>query len=195
MGNSPQEIKGDIMSTPFIGEIKLWAFNWAPVDWAICDGSSLSINEHQALFSLIGTAFGGNGRTTFNLPDLRGRTAIGFGTSTYDGISYLLGAMGGLERVTLSEANMPEHTHDVRAQDADGTAPFPVDPTKNYYFSDNFEASSGNLYNANVSNPPIALSPNSLPTVAGSSHSHNNMQPSLVMNYCISLKGDYPSRN
>src|SRR5208337_1330025 len=113
------------MATPFVGEIRIFAGNFAPVNWAFCDGSTLSISQNATLFNLIGTTYGGNGQTTYNLPDLRGRVAIHQGTGA--GLSpYVLGQAGGVESVPLTNQQLPGHTHVVQCNETAGDTRSPV---------------------------------------------------------------------
>lgn len=178
------------MAEPYLGEIKLWAFNWAPKDWAICDGRLLSINQNQALYSLLGTTYGGDGRTNFALPDLRGRIAVGWDYGATG--QYNLGARYGFEDITLSTAQMPAHNHGIRVNATEGDRSFPDDDQD--YFSNNAADKTDFRY-ASPNNNITTLSPETMPTSAGGGLSHTNIQPSIVGNYCISLKGVFPSRN
>jgi microcystin-dependent protein len=170
---------------PFVGEIDLVAFNFAPQGWAICQGQIVPINQNTALFSLLGTTYGGNGTTNFALPDLRGRRIISAGQGP--GLNnYNLGDTGGEETVTLTVAQMPSHTHQVNANTAVGTA---LGPGGNVWASQ----TSTSLY----SNSPTAtanLAPQAI-GVSGGSQSHENMPPYLVLNYIIAMEGIFPSRN
>lgn len=171
---------------PFIGQIMLFGFNFTPYGWAICDGRLLPISENEALFALIGTTYGGDGMTTFGLPDLRGRIPIcmgwGAGLSSYD-----LGEMGGTEQVTLVLPQAPAHSHmlEVAANPSSSTqVPGP---------SAVFAASKGpNLY-GQAGSPASTLG--ACIDAAGGSQPHENMMPTLVANYCIALQGIFPSRN
>ncbi len=182
------------MSEPFIGEIKMWAFNWAPQDWALCNGASLQIQQNQALYAVIGTQFGGDAKTTFNIPDLRGRTPIGIGISSQDpGTNYTQGTQVGVEAVTLSNTNVPSHTHNVVAYDQNGTALTPGGS----HFATVVPQTTGtfNVYlpaSGTVPNPQ-ALSATAVSTTGGAAH--NNMQPFTVVNFCICTSGLFPSRN
>jgi len=184
---------------PFIGEIKICAFNFAPAGWALCDGSTLQVQQNQALFSLLYTQYGGNGTTTFALPDLRGRTAVHRSGAT----GFVQGNKGGVEDVQLTAATMPLHTHTLQVSTAPATA-FNVGST-----SSNLLAQSA-LHNA--SNPSITGPGNDLYVSAtpatnltpleasacssvGTGVAHDNMQPSLVLNYMICTSGIYPSRS
>lgn len=166
------------MADPFIGEIRLMSFNFAPREWAQCNGQLLQIGQNQALFSLLGTTFGGNGQTTFALPDLRGRVPI------HAGASHTLGERAGEQAHTLSVAELPQHQHAAQATSATGDTP--VAPT-------NLLADSpSQLYAAPGAMTP--LQPTSVSTVGGS-QAHLNMQPFLTLNFCIALNGIFPSRN
>lgn len=167
------------MSEPFLGEIKICSFDFPPKGWAFCDGQLLPINQNQALFSLMGTMYGGNGQTTFALPDLRGRAPI------HRGPGFVQGQAGGVTAVTLSAAEMPTHVHGARASTTDGDTPVGAN---------NVLAASGT---ASVYGPATALTtlhPSSV-TPVGGGQAHGNMQPSLVLNFCVSLQGIFPSRN
>ncbi len=171
------------MSEPFIGQVVLFAGNFAPRGWALCQGQLLSISQNTALFSILGTTYGGNGQTTFALPDLRGRVPVGQGPGP--GLpATSLGQVGGEAAVTLLSAQMPVHTHamNVTTNDADSKNPsgrFLAGTASPVYAS----ATSGATLNAN------ALSS------VGGGQAHNNMQPYLGLNYIIALQGVFPSRN
>ena len=169
-------------SDPFIGTIRYFAFNFAPRGWAHCDGQLMSVSQNDALFSLFGTTYGGDGRSTTALPNMQGRAPMhpGRGPGLTD---RRLGEGGGTETVTLSEAQMPQHTHTLRATDEDGNR---QDPTGNAF------ARGTPMYLP----PPQTLGAmsNALPD-AGGSQPHNNLQPFLAMNFIIALVGLYPSRS
>ncbi|MGD2115232.1 MAG: tail fiber protein [Acidobacteriota bacterium] len=173
------------MSEPFVAEIRIFAGNFAPRGWAFCNGQLLPIAQNTALFSLIGTTYGGDGRTTTALPNLEGRAPMqpGRGPGLTD---RRLGQRGGVETVTLSEAQMPNHSHIVMAsgEDADDDDP-----------NDHVTATTVGvrLYNQS-SNPLVSFASQAL-VGAGGSQAHNNMQPYLTMNYIIALVGLYPSRS
>lgn len=171
------------MSEPFLAEIRIVGFNFAPRQWAFCDGQILPINQNQSLYSLLGTTYGGDGRTSFALPDLRGRVPIHVGNSN-GGASHQLGSKSGQENVVLSEAEMPQHTHRARGTSADGTTPIPIDGV--------LAASPSAMYG----DPDglVALRTGTI-EADGSSQGHNNMQPYLAINFCIALQGLFPSRN
>jgi len=170
------------MSEPFLGQIILVPYNFAPRGWAFCNGQILSIAQNTALFSLLGTTYGGNGQTTFALPDLRGRTALsagqGPGLSNYD-----LGQVSGSETVTLTINQMPQHNHGVNTQASTS------DATSNKA-SNNYLA-TGNSYAATQD---TTMAPQTV-QLAGGSQPHENLQPYLTLNYCIALEGIFPSRN
>jgi microcystin-dependent protein len=172
------------MSEPFIAEIRIFASNFAPRGWAFCDGQRLPIAQNTALFSLVGTTFGGDGRTDFGLPDLRGRTTMhpGRGPGLTD---RLLGESGGQGSVTLTQAQMPAHNHSARATQSEGTS---ATPAGNTWARDE----AGDAYRNDTAN--VSMSDETL-AVAGSSQSHNNLQPYLVLNFIIALEGLYPSRS
>ena len=165
------------MAEPFLSEIRIMSFAFAPKGWALCNGQLLPINQNQALFSLLGTTFGGDGRVNFALPDLRGRTPIHVGSG------HTLGEQGGAQAHTLSIAELPTHTHVVNASSTNAATPIP---------SGNVLAASNNLY-ASPTNL-TSLNP-SVVTNIGGSQSHLNMQPFLTLNFCIALQGIFPSPN
>jgi microcystin-dependent protein len=172
------------MSEPFVAEIRIVAFNFAPRGWAFCDGQLLPISQNTALFSLIGTTYGGDGRTTTALPNLQGRAPMhpGRGPGLTD---RRLGQRGGTETVTLTEAQMPQHNHTEFGEDASARA----NTSQNNAFSgprnNDVYAPSANL---------VAMNPNMIGNTGGS-QAHNNMQPYLTINFCIALVGLYPSRS
>jgi microcystin-dependent protein len=172
------------MSQAFLGTIRLVGFNFAPVGWALCQGQTLSISQNAALFSLLGTFFGGDGRQTFSLPDLRGRVAVGQGQGPSLS-SYAQGQTGGSERVPLDVAQIPAHTHTMMAA-ANVTAPNPGPG-----LALGTPATAVRLYGTNL---PTGLSPASIGPF-GSGNAHENRQPFLALNYIIALTGIFPSRN
>ncbi|MFZ5746790.1 MAG: phage tail protein [Pseudomonadota bacterium] len=169
----------------FIGEIRLFPMGWNPSGWLPCDGSILNINGNAALYSLLGTAFGGNGTTTFGLPDLRGRTIMG--TSNSDS-SYYRGVAGGAETVQLTEGQVPAHVHGVTATTAVGSFPVPDGAMFATSATEQIYASFGSQ------NTAIPLNPLSLDATGGG-QAHPNMQPFQVLNFCIANSGIYPPRN
>ena len=186
------------MSQYFLGEICPFGFPFAPKGWALCAGQILSIQQNTALFSLLGTTYGGNGVTTFALPDLRGRTITGFGQLS-GGSSYQLGQITGTETVTLISTQMPMHNHMVNASNVGGDAPLPKPQAggNSNYLSGADRVVSGQPDAAVLAYAPSgALTPLATTTgITGGSQPHPNMQPYLVINYCIALVGIYPSRN
>jgi len=165
------------MAEPFLSEIRIFSFGFAPRGWALCNGQLLPINQNQALFSLLGTTYGGNGQTTFALPNLQGRIPIHMGNG------HLLGEAGGEQAHTLSISEMPTHTHIANASTANGSTNFA---------NGNILAAAGNLYAA--PNSLTTLNPTSITNVGGS-QAHQNMQPFLTLTFCIALQGIFPSRN
>lgn len=179
----------------FLGEIRLMAFAFPPKGWALCDGQLLPINQNAALFSLLGTRYGGNGQTTFGLPDLRGRVASSMGAGP--GLSnYVVGQTAGSETVTLTLANLPAHTHQVYATTAPASA-----GTAGSQPSSNATLAVASL-TANGATVPVnryAATPNTTMAstvleATGGSQPHSNVQPFLVMSYCIATTGIFPSR-
>jgi len=175
------------MSDHFVAEIRLFGFAFAPSGWALCNGQLLPISQNTALFSLLGTVYGGDGRSTFGLPDLRGCVPLHVGASQPGpGLgTYLLGERGGSEVVALLESEMPAHSHLLRAATLD-----PADANIPSASASLAPSTGGTLYQstADVHLAPQALAP------AGGSTPHNNMQPYLTVNFCIALQGTYPPR-
>ena len=170
------------MADPFLSEIRIVSFNYAPQGWAFCNGQLLPINQNQALFALLGTTYGGNGQTNFALPNLQGRTPIHMGNG------HTLGERGGEQAHTLSVAELPTHTHALNASKTDGDAPVP------------FSNSAGNVLARTVNQiygPPTNLAAVNAATVTntGGSQAHLNMQPFLTLTFCIALIGIFPSQN
>ena len=175
------------MQDPWLGEIALVAFNFAPQGWAFCNGQLLSIAQNTALFSLLGTTYGGDGQTTFALPNLQSRAPLHFGQGT--GLSpYVLGATGGVESVTLQTPQIPAHTHSYtpQASTAGGTA---VSPAGAFWAE---SASGDTIYQGGTSNTQMA--PQTLGNTGGG-QAHENRQPLLALNYVIALTGIFPSRS
>jgi microcystin-dependent protein len=168
------------MSEPFIAELRLMSFGFAPKGWAQCNGQLMPINQNQPLFSLLGTAFGGDGRVNFALPDLRGRVPVHFHGS------YIIGQQGGEERHTLTQAEMPAHIH---ALNATTVAANNIVPVGNMVAT---AAATDPLYSTFTNTTPAG--PSSI-SPTGQSQSHENRQPYLVLNYCIALQGIFPSQN
>lgn len=173
------------MADPFVAEIRIFPFNFAPKGWAWCDGQLMPLSQNTALFSLLGTTYGGNGKSNFALPDLQGRAPMhpgqGPGLSLHD-----LGETGGSETVSLLESEIPAHSHALRAslEDADLKAPLP----------NRVLGRSGNGFLYQTSNSGLqAMSPSTL-APAGGDQPHNNMQPYLTFYFCIALQGVFPPR-
>ena len=170
------------MADPFVAEIRIFPFNFAPKGWAWCDGQLMPLSQNTALFSLLGTTYGGNGKSNFALPDLQGRAPMhpgqGPGLSLHD-----LGETGGSETVTLLESEIPAHTHALRAVEDDGQFFTPVN---------GFLAAGNSMYSnaaANTTMAPQMLAP------AGGDQPHNNLQPYLTFYFCIALQGVFPPRS
>jgi microcystin-dependent protein len=173
------------MSEPFLGEIRLFGFNYAPNGWAFCQGQLMSIAQNTALFALLGTMYGGNGQTTFALPDFRGRVPVGMGQGP--GLpNYTQGEMSGEVNHTLIITEMPAHNHLVSPSQSAGSA----NPANSFPGSD--QRTPLNIYNETADGP--TMNPQMI-GLAGGSQPHNNMQPYLAMNYCIALNGIFPPRS
>jgi microcystin-dependent protein len=173
------------MPDPFIGQIQPFGFNFAPRGWAMCDGQLLPISSHSALFSLLGTFYGGDGRTTFALPDLRGRACLHLGSGP--GLSpRTIGQKFGNESTTLGLSNLPSHTHALMAKDRKGNQ---QSPSGHVLAIDN---GGDFIYTSEA--PDVSMAGASVGST-GNSQAFNNMQPALVVNWCIALVGVYPSRN
>ena len=175
------------MADPFVAEIRIFPFNFAPKGWAFCDGQLLPISQNTALFSLLGTTYGGDGKSTFALPDLQGSVPMqpgqGQGLSLRD-----LGESSGVESITLLVSEMPFHTHQFRAHGIDLANLNAGDPNRVLGASANT-----NLYQTNAASSPVIMAPQALPP-AGGGLPHNNMQPYLTLNFCIALQGVFPQR-
>jgi len=174
------------MSEPFIAEIRIFAGNFAPRGWAFCNGQLLPVSQNTALFSLIGATYGGDGRSTTALPNLQGRAPMhpGRGPGLTD---RRLGQRGGVEAVTLSEAQMPNHTHSMMAMSRPGDLADPINRSL-------ARTRGGNVYQTNSTQNLTPMNDAALPA-SGGSQPHNNMQPFLTMNFIIALQGLYPSRS
>ena len=170
------------MANPFLGEVRLFGFGFAPVGWALCNGTLLNISQNSALFALLGTFYGGNGTTTFGLPNLQGRVPV---HRSQDG-SYPQGATAGEEQVTISQSTMPLHNHALLGTTAAGTQKIPnatlatSSVATDYYYS--------------PPSPAVPLNQASIGPI-GNGQPHPNLQPFLAINYCIALQGVFPSRN
>jgi microcystin-dependent protein len=172
------------MADPFVAEIRIFPFNFAPRGWAWCDGQLLPLSQNTALFSLLGTTYGGNGKSNFALPDLQGRAPMhpgqGPGLSLHD-----LGETGGSETVTLLESEIPAHSHGTSVSAADGTSQSPA--------GQKLATGIGIGQYAPSNGPLTQLSPNTL-APAGGDQPHNNLQPYLTFYFCIALQGVFPPR-
>ncbi len=168
------------MAEPFLSEIRMMSFVFAPKGWALCNGQLLPINQNQALFALLGTTFGGDGRVNFALPDLRGRTPIHVGSG------HTLGERGGEQAHTLSIAELPTHTHVMQASNQPAST---NTPTAALALSN---STASNLWSAPAN--LVAMSPSAVTNVGGS-QAHLNMQPFLTLSFCIALQGIFPSPN
>jgi microcystin-dependent protein len=175
------------MAEPFLAQIQIFALNFPPVGWAFCNGQLLPISQNTALFSLLGTTFGGNGQTTFALPNLQSRVPIGANGSAGPGLTErLLGESAGEETVTLAPLQIPGHTHPANCNSNMGTA---YDPAGNVWSVD---AGGNNEYGAGGVAGQMSLAAIS---PAGGGQPHTNIQPYLAVNFCIALAGIYPSRS
>ncbi len=172
-------------SEPFVGQLMIFAGNFAPRGWAYCDGQILAISQNEALFSLLGTIYGGDGRTTFGLPDLRGRIPVHAGQGP--GLSNrTLGAKGGAETATVAPSQLPSHSHALRAYSGQGDTDM---PGNNVLAFDSREKQ----YRAEA--PDVNMQASALAAAPGGNGSHENMAPYQVLGYCIALSGVYPPRN
>lgn len=172
------------MSQPYVGEIRMFGGNFPPNGWMFCEGQLLAIAENDTLFNLIGTTYGGDGQSTFALPDLRGRLPIHNGTNPNTGSTFQLGEAAGAEEITLTTQQIPTHTHPMQASTADASSPNP----------------GGNVLSQTVTTTPyyndtpnVALNFNSI-TPAGGSQPHTNFQPYLCIDFIISLFGIFPTQ-
>jgi microcystin-dependent protein len=166
------------MAEPFLSEIRVFSFNFPPKGWALCNGQLLAINQNQALFSLLGTTYGGNGQTTFALPDLRDKCPIHMGNG------HILGETAGAPAVTINMQQMPQHIHSVNASSSNqGGSASPAG---------RFLGGVTNMYHDFAS--PEAIAPGTITNVGGS-QAHTNQQPLLGLNFCIALQGIFPSRD
>jgi microcystin-dependent protein len=178
------------MSNPFVAEIRMFGFNFAPRGWARCDGQLLPISQNTALFSLVGTFYGGDGKSTFALPNLQGSAPMhwdGFQGQGPGVSSHSVGELGGSSTVTLIQSEMPVHTHALNTTPVASLVAVPG-PTVALGRSRGL-----NAYQSNSTQNLATLSPNAIST-AGGSQPHNNLQPYLVLNFCIALQGIFPPR-
>lgn len=208
------------MAEPFIGQVDLFGFNFVPEDWGQCDGSMISIDDNQALYALLGTAYGGDGRSTFALPDLRGKVAVGWGQNRYSGFTWKLGQKAGGETQTLTVQHLSAHSHSasfkglcdvsLTATTEEGDS---ATPSKGAYLAQTKAPTGGRdkpefIYKANpasgskvplggveVVGGDVTSTGSVTLSDTGSNQQFNLLQPSLVVNYCIALKGLFPSRS
>jgi microcystin-dependent protein len=183
------------MAEPFISQIEAFAFNFPPKGWAFCNGQILSIQQNQALFSLLGTTYGGNGTTNFALPNLQGRVPVHFGQSV-QGQNFQLGQVGGQEAHTLTLTEMPAHTHLVNVDSTAGAANKPTTSTvlgKSSGASSTGQPLAINAYNSSGTSSN-SFDARTISNVGGN-QPHDNRQPYLTLSYCIALVGIFPSRN
>ncbi|MEK5330420.1 phage tail protein [Lysinibacillus sp. FSL W8-0992] len=167
------------MSDAYLGEIRMFSGKYAPRDWELCNGQLLSVNEYQALFSLIGNKYGGDGVTNFALPDLRGRIPI------HKSPEYPIASKGGEETVTLTEEHLPAHTHGVYANNLTAEA------TENSPANNTWGVSKLTNYQTNASSNIVQMN-NELVSYEGGTHAHSNIMPSFVINFIIATQGFYP---
>jgi microcystin-dependent protein len=173
------------MAQPYVGEIRCFGFNFAPNGWAFCNGQLTPISQNEALFNLIGTTYGGDGQSTFALPDLRSRVPIHQGS--FAGNTFIMGQISGVETVTLNTQELPAHSHAITATSNAATLKRPVSNT--FYAA----SSSGNSFYE--SGTMLTALANNTVSSAGGGQPHSNIQPYLTFNWCISLFGVFPSRN
>jgi microcystin-dependent protein len=185
------------MAEPFLGQVEVFAFNFPPKNWAVCAGQLLPINQNQALFALLGTTYGGNGQTTFGLPDLRGRVAIGAGNGA-GLLPYTLGQVGGEENHTLIQSEMAAHNHTLNVDSATAATNNTNAPSTSVVLGQTIGTpAQGNTFNLLLytsGSPSGTLDPHTIGT-SGNSQGHLNQMPYLTLNFCIALTGIFPSRN
>ena len=188
------------LDTPYLSEIALFAFGFAPRGWAACNGQLLPINQNQALFSLLGTTYGGDGNVNFALPDLRGRVPLGFGQGP--GAPYVLGETGGSEAATLTVAHLPQHVHPIDASGLTATAACtnatanlrsPVGGIPAMEATGVTATYSSAAPDANMKGGAVTVTVTAAAT--GGGQAHENRQPFLALTYCIALQGVFPSQN
>src|ERR1043165_652187 len=182
------------MSSPFVAEITIFAFNFPPKGWAFCQGQLLPISQNTALFALLGTMYGGDGRVTFGLPNLQGQAPVSFGQST-TGTIYDEGEQTGVQNVTLLQSEMasPNHTF-IATTNAGSTASAAGNLLGVGSFGDKQNSWNANIYSPNPAQATTGFAPTAI-TLNGGSNPHNNMQPYLTLNFCIALQGVFPPRS
>jgi microcystin-dependent protein len=180
------------MSQPFVGEVRAVGFNFAPANWAFCNGQPLPISQFDTLYAVIGTIYGGDGQTTFNVPNLQGQVPMHWGNGP-GGFNTTIGQVQGVTQVTLTQAQTPSHSHTITAQliPSGGVVERTQVPKSTSYLAD---SSPGGVYLDTTPSFNSPLAGNVLSSVGGS-QAHDNMQPYLAINFCISLFGIFPSRN
>ncbi len=180
------------MSSPFVAEIRIFGFNFAPKGWAFCAGQLMPISQNTALFSLLGTTYGGDGKSTFALPNLQGCAPLGQGQGA--GLTLrVLGETGGEPSLTLLQSEIPSHAHTLNADTAFATT---ADPANSLYMRGNFDDGNGHTGGVQIYDnvaPTTQMGPLSI-APAGGSQPHNNMMPYLTFNFCIALQGVFPPR-
>lgn len=199
------------MEDGYLGEIRIFAGNFAPRNWAYCNGQLIAIAQNSALFAILGTTYGGDGRTTFGLPNLAGRTVVGAGNGSNQGLSEIpLGSRFGTEKTQLSIANIPAHTHNIAVSESAGTVDIPVNSEDGS--ADESNPGTGILANTGADNYssesagatidkyggqslPVRVNATATASLTGSGAPFNNIQPSLGVNYIICLQGLFPSRS
>jgi microcystin-dependent protein len=177
------------MSTPFVAEVRPWACNFAPRGWAFAAGQILPIQQYTAVFALIGVYYGGNGTSNFQLPDLRSRVPIHYGTSPFG--TYVIGETGGVEQVTITQTYMPSHTHNVFGTNA--TSPNYQKPAAGSAIGT--DTRNQNFYAPGNTAGLVAINAGTVSPYNGGSQSHTNVQPYQAINWCIALTGIFPPRN
>ena len=173
------------MSNPFLGEIRMFGFNFAPRDYVLCNGQEMPISENQALFALLGVTYGGDGRSTFGLPNFKGRVPV------HRGQSYPLGYKDGVEDVTINLATLAMHTHQAIGTTEVGEA---IIPSSSVSFATSTDQTGDPIYSPPTTSM-VALNSNVIGYSAGNGLPHNNVQPSQVINFCIAVSGQFPPRN
>ena len=180
------------MAEPYIGEIRIFPYTYAPLGWALCNGQALSIAQNQVLFAVIGTTYGGDGRTTFNLPNLQARAPLGFGQG--NGLTpRALAQTGGAPTVTLTASQIPQHTHGVAASSTDPATAAVSVPSGTTVFGRSQAKSKSTGYVTVATQPSELMNANAV-LPAGDSSGHNNLPPYLTFNFCIALAGVFPTR-
>lgn len=171
----------------YLGEIRLFAGTYAPVGWHFCDGTLMSVADNNALFSIIGVTYGGDAISTFQLPDLRGRAPVSNGSSAASATNYQLGAMFGVEQVTLTQSNLPQHSHGIMVSTEQGDTNSPLGSC--------IAVGSSTGYKAYSAEDTVALNPQTIGVSPGSGAAHTNMMPFLCISYIIALTGIYPTQD